>query len=67
MGAKSEQKKAYILEVAKEVFIEKGFRTVTMKDIVEACEISRGGLYLYYNNSVIKSQVHWRVFLWKKS
>lgn len=51
MGAKSEQKKAYILEVAKEVFIEKGFRTVTMKDIVEACEISRGGLYLYYNNT----------------
>jgi len=51
MGAKSEQKKTYILEVAKKVFIEKGFRTVTMKDIVEACEISRGGLYLYYNNT----------------
>lgn len=51
MGAKSEQKKLYILEVAKQVFVEKGFRTVTMKDIVEACEISRGGLYLYYNNT----------------
>lgn len=51
MGAKSEQKKTYILKVAKQVFIEKGFRTVTMKDIVEACEISRGGLYLYYNNT----------------
>lgn len=51
MGAKSEQKKTYILETAKEVFIEKGFRTVTMKDIVEACNISRGGLYLYYNNT----------------
>ena len=51
MGAKSEQKKTYILQVAKRVFIEKGFRTVTMKDIVEACEISRGGLYLYYNNT----------------
>lgn len=51
MGAKSEQKKSYILEVAKKVFIEKGFRTVTMKDIVDACEISRGGLYLYYNNT----------------
>ena len=51
MGAKSEQKKAYILQVAKDVFVEKGFRTVTMKDIVEACEISRGGLYLYYNNT----------------
>lgn len=51
MGAKSEQKKSYILEVAKRVFIRKGFRTVTMKDIVEACDISRGGLYLYYNNT----------------
>jgi len=51
MGAKSEQKKLYILEVSKQVFVEKGFRTVTMKDIVEACEISRGGLYLYYNNT----------------
>ncbi len=51
MGAKSEQKKTYILEIAKRVFIEKGFRTVTMKDIVEACDISRGGLYLYYNNT----------------
>lgn len=51
MGAKSQQKKTYILEVAKRVFIEKGFRTVTMKDIVEACDISRGGLYLYYNNT----------------
>ena len=56
MGAKSEQKKAYILEVAKEVFIEKGFRTVTMKDIVEACEISRGGLYLDK-----------QILLWKKN
>lgn len=51
MGAKSEQKKLYILETAKAVFVEKGFRTVTMKDIVEACNISRGGLYLYYNNT----------------
>ena len=51
MGAKSEQKKLYILEVSKQVFVEKGFRTVTMKDIVEASEISRGGLYLYYNNT----------------
>lgn len=50
MGDKSDQKKKFILEKAKEVFIEKGYRIVTMKDIVEACEISRGGLYLYYSN-----------------
>lgn len=31
--------------------MEKGFKKVTMKDIVEACEISRGGLYLYFENT----------------
>ena len=27
------------------------FKEVTMKDIVEACDISRGGLYLYFQNT----------------
>lgn len=48
MGDKSQQKREYILDCAREVFVEKGFRSVTMKDIVEACQISRGGLYLYF-------------------
>lgn len=51
MGDKSEQKKKFILETARKVFVEKGFKNVTMKDIVEACDISRGGLYLYFNNT----------------
>ncbi len=51
MGEKSEQKREYILKQAKEVFAAKGFRDVTMKDIVEACEISRGGLYLYFGST----------------
>lgn len=51
MGEKSEQKREYILKQAKAVFAEKGFRDVTMKDIVEACEISRGGLYLYFGST----------------
>lgn len=51
MGEKSLQKRRYILETARKVFMEKGFKKVTMKDIVEACEISRGGLYLYFNNT----------------
>ena len=51
MGDKSEQKRKYILETARTVFIEKGFKNVTMKDIVEACDISRGGLYLYFNST----------------
>ena len=51
MGEKSTQKKQYILDMARKVFEEKGFKSVTMKDIVEACEISRGGLYLYFDNT----------------
>ncbi len=51
MGEKSVQKKKYILETARKVFVEKGFKDVTMKDIVEACEISRGGLYLYFDST----------------
>lgn len=50
MGEKSIQKKNYIIETARNVFIEKGYLKVTMKDIVEACNISRGGLYLYYDS-----------------
>ena len=51
MGEKSVQKKKYILEKARAVFSEKGFKNVTMKDIVDACEISRGGLYLYFSST----------------
>lgn len=51
MGEKSVQKKQYILEKARDVFMEKGFKSVTMKDVVEACEISRGGLYLYFGST----------------
>lgn len=48
MGEKSEQKRKLIIAKARQVFLEKGYRAVTMKDIIEACEISRGGLYLYF-------------------
>ncbi|MBQ8262216.1 MAG: TetR/AcrR family transcriptional regulator [Lachnospiraceae bacterium] len=51
MGEKSKEKKKYIVEVARKVFAEKGYKNVTMKDVVEACEISRGGLYLYFDST----------------
>lgn len=50
MGEKSEQKKQFIIETARRIFMEKGYKDVTMKDIVEACDISRGGLYLYFGS-----------------
>lgn len=52
MLTKSELKKTFIVEKSKALFIEKGFQTVTMTDVVEACDISRGGLYRYYKNTV---------------
>lgn len=48
---KSIRKREYIVECARRVFATKGFRDVTMKDIVDACEISRGGLYLYFSDT----------------
>ena len=51
MGEKSEQKRQFILQTARKIFMEKGFKDVTMKDIVDACEISRGGLYLYFDST----------------
>ena len=51
MGKKSDLKQEYILEQAQRVFAQKGFKDVTMKDIVTACNISRGGVYLYFNNT----------------
>lgn len=51
MGEKSVQKREYIIEKARKVFSEKGYRSVTMKDIVEECGISRGGLYLYFDST----------------
>ncbi|MCR4728006.1 MAG: TetR/AcrR family transcriptional regulator [Lachnospiraceae bacterium] len=51
MSDKAAKKRQYILDTAKTVFSDKGFKSVTMKDIVEACDISRGGLYIYFDGT----------------
>ncbi|MCQ2524718.1 MAG: TetR/AcrR family transcriptional regulator [Lachnospiraceae bacterium] len=51
MSDKAAKKKQYILDTARGVFSTKGFKDVTMKDIVEACDISRGGLYIYFSST----------------
>ena len=43
-------KEAAILDSARLVFCRKGFLDVTMKDIIEECGISRGGIYLYFSS-----------------
>lgn len=50
MTAKSIKKRKYILSCAERVFIRDGFNGVTMKDIIEECKISRGGLYIYFSS-----------------
>ena len=49
MSLKTDEKRELILLKAKEVFIRNGFCRTTMKDIIDECEISRGGLYLYFS------------------
>ncbi|MBR6237574.1 MAG: TetR/AcrR family transcriptional regulator [Lachnospiraceae bacterium] len=65
MSERADVKKQLILDKATEVFSKKGYRNVTMKDIVEASGISRGGLYIYYDSTeeifldVLKSMDAW--------
>lgn len=45
-----EKRRANILEAAKQVFIEMGYERTTMKHVMEAAGVSRGGLYQYFLN-----------------
>lgn len=48
--SKREQKRRSILTGARNVFERKGFIDVTMQDIIEENQISRGGIYLYFDS-----------------
>ncbi len=45
-----EDRKLQICDVARKLFIKKGFENTTMKDIMEESGISIGGLYYHYDN-----------------
>jgi len=45
-----QQRRAKILEAAKQVFIENGYERTTMKHVMDASNVSRGGLYQYFSN-----------------
>ena len=45
-----EEKRTKILKSARTVFCRKGYLDVTMKDIIDECGISRGGIYLYFSS-----------------
>ncbi|MDV9966360.1 helix-turn-helix domain-containing protein [Clostridioides difficile] len=55
MPTKGEQTKQFIIDTSIMLFSEKGYSNVTMKDICEACNLSRGGL--------IDTLIHQKKFL----
>jgi AcrR family transcriptional regulator len=50
MSSKSAEKREFILSKAEQLFIRCGYHSITMKDIIDECNISRGGIYLYFNS-----------------
>ena len=51
MGKKGDSTKTAIRKAALALFVQKGFKDVTMKDICEKTGLSRGGLYLHYGST----------------
>jgi len=51
MAAKGHKTKQFIIENSINLFSEKGYTAVTMKDICERCQMSRGGVYRYFSST----------------
>ena len=51
MGAKAERTRGAILDASYALFAEKGFKQVTMKDVCEVTNMSRGGLYSHFSGT----------------
>lgn len=51
MNKRGLETKKHIKRCACSLFAEKGFKDVTMKDICEATNLSRGGLYCHYEST----------------
>lgn len=51
MAEKGDKTRKYIVQTAAGLFSQKGFTAVTMKDICEACDLSRGGLYRHFGST----------------
>ena len=51
MNKRGEETRKHIKRCACSLFAEKGFKQVTMKDICEASQLSRGGLYCHYKST----------------
>ena len=51
MATKRERTKESIIDKSYALFVEKGFKQVTMKDVCEATGMSRGGLYSHFSGT----------------
>ena len=51
MAAKADRTREYILDTSYALFAKKGFKQVTMKDICEVTDMSRGGLYSHFSST----------------
>ena len=51
MNKRGQETRKHIKKCACYLFAEKGFKQVTMKDICEAAQLSRGGLYCHYKST----------------
>lgn len=51
MGDKKDRTKAVIINKSWELFTQKGFAQVTMKDVCEVTGMSRGGLYSHFSST----------------
>lgn len=51
MNKRGRETRKHIKKCACSLFAEKGFKQVTMKDICEAAQLSRGGLYGHYEST----------------
>lgn len=51
MATKSEKTREAILNTSYALFAEKGFKQVTMKDVCDATNMSRGGLYSHFSST----------------
>lgn len=51
MANKGDRTRLSILETARDLFSEKGFTAVSMQDFCERMDLSRGGLYRYFDST----------------
>ena len=57
---KRDQRRSAILNAARKLFFEKGFRYVTVENIARKAELSKGSIYLYFSS---KEEIYTQILL----